>query len=201
MYLFLRERIADLSRKKELEFRNQFKDCLQAFASSLHVGYSVENTIREAFHDLKHLYSANSRILIELRKMIYQLDMLVAVEYVLEDFSCRVQQEDVHDFIAIFSSAKKMGGDSIQILRNAILVMGEKIDIEQEIQVMLTAKKLEFKIMCLIPLGIILYMRLTFPVFIESLYGNAIGITLMTVCLLAYIWSYRMGKRLTDIQI
>ena len=184
-----------------MEFRSQFKECLQAIAASLNVGYSVENTIREAYHDLKHLYSKKARILIELQKMIYQLEMHVAVEYVLEDFSFRVQQEDVHDFIAIFSSAKKMGGDSLQILRNAILVMGEKIDIEQDIQVLLSAKKLEFKIMCMIPIGIILYMRLSFPAFIETLYGNILGVCLMTVCLLAYIWAYHLGKKITDISI
>ena len=33
-------------RKKELEFRMQFRDAMQIMASSLKVGYSVENAIR-----------------------------------------------------------------------------------------------------------------------------------------------------------
>lgn len=49
--------------KKELEFRNQFKDSIQIMAATLKAGYSVENAIRETYEDLKVLYKKDSRIL------------------------------------------------------------------------------------------------------------------------------------------
>lgn len=43
-------------RKKELEFRMQFRDAMQIMASSLKVGYSVENAIRSTEKELQTYY-------------------------------------------------------------------------------------------------------------------------------------------------
>lgn len=55
--------------------------------------------------------------------------------------------------------------------------------------------------MSLMPAGIILYLQLTSPGFLQVLYGNAFGIFAMTVCLGIYILSYWMGKKIVDIEV
>ena len=66
---------------------------------------------------------------------------------------------------------------------------------------MLAAKKLEFDIMCVIPLGIILYMKLTFREFIGMLYGSLTGAAVMSLCLLLYLAAYRLGKKIIKIEV
>lgn len=185
--------------KKKIDFREKFQESMKLMASSLKTGYSVENAIRETEKDLRKLYPQDSRICREYSRMRHELDMNRTVEQVLTAFAQRVQQEDAQDFVIVFSAAKRAGGDSISILKNAVRMIGDKMEVEREIQVMLAAKKLEFRVMCIVPLGLVLYMRFTFTEFFDVLYGNLLGIVLMTGCLAMYVFAWRLGKKMTDI--
>ena len=188
-------------KEKEEEFRQQFKESIQALAAALNVGYSVENAVRETAKEIKHLFRRDTRIRKEFAKMVHQLEMNQTVEQVMIEFADRVNQEDVRNFVTVFVAAKRTGGDSITMIRNAVKDISEKIEVEKEIQTLLAAKKLEFKIMCVIPFGIVLYMRLAFPEFMEVLYGNPVGVGLMTFCLGIYGAAYKIGKSLVEIEV
>lgn len=188
-------------RKKEAEFREQFREAAQILSSVLRVGYSVENAIRETEKELNSLYQKNTRIRTEFERMVRQLNMNQTAEQVLRGMAERVQQEDVEDFVVIFAAAKRMGGDSIGILINTIQVIGEKTDVEREIQTLLAAKKLEFQVMCMMPLGMVLYMRMSFPEFLSVLYGNPAGMILMTVCLGVYAFAWWLGWKMIQIEV
>jgi tight adherence protein B len=198
---YLRAWQKDRCRVKEAEFREQFKESIQALASALNVGYSVENAVRETAKDIKPLFRKDTRIRKEFARMIHQLDMNQTVEQVLNEFADRVNQEDVRNFVTVFAAAKRTGGDSITIIRNAVKDISEKIEVEKEIQTLLAAKKMEFKVMCVIPFGILLYMRLAFPEFMEVLYKNPLGVGLMSCCLGIYGAAYKIGKSLVEIEV
>ena len=78
---------------------------------------------------------------------------------------------------------------------------GDKIDVKKEIEATLAAKKSEQMIMSLMPAGIILYLQLASPGFLDILYGNPFGICAMTVCLTVYGAAYWMGKRIVEIEV
>lgn len=201
MILYLRSWQKEVCRKKEQEFREQFGIGIQAMAGAMNVGYSVENAIREAARDMRTLFKRDSRVLREFERMVRLLDMNRTVEQVMGEFAERVRQEDVDSFVTVFVTAKRTGGDSIAIIRNAVKDIGDKIEVEKEIQTLLSAKKLEFHVMCIIPFGIILYMRLAFPEFMEVLYKNLLGAALMSICLGIYAAAYHIGKKLVDIEV
>ena len=188
-------------RKKELEFRIQFRDAMQIMASSLKVGYSVENAIRSTEKELQTLHPKTSRICQEFELMIHKLNMNQTAEQVLWSFAKRVQQEDVEDFAVVFATSKRMGGDSITILKESVRMIGDKMEVEREIQTILAAKNLEFQMMCIIPLGMVLYMRFAFPEFLSVLYGGVAGIVLMSVCLIVYIAAYYLGRKMVRIEV
>ena len=79
--------------------------------------------------------------------------------------------------------------------------MGEKIDVEREIHTVISAKKMELRIMSVIPFAMIVYLRLSFPEFLSVLYGNVAGIIIMSVCLAIYLVSYEVGKRIVEIEV
>ena len=198
---YMRDWITDMSRKKEQEFRGQFKDSIQAVAAVLKAGYSVENAIKEAGKDLAPMYGKETRIRKEYDRMTHQLDMKMPAASVLEGFSERTGQEDVENFVNVFTAAKKSGGDSIAVIRNAVKLISGKIDTEKEIETMLASQKLEFNIMCAVPFVIILYMKLTFGEFLSVLYGNPAGAAVMTVCLCVYLSAYRLGRKIICIEV
>ena len=198
---YLKEWTKERAAAKESEFRSQFKDSIQSMSSALKAGYSVENAIREVGKELAPMYEKDSRIRKEYGRMAYQLDMKMPAVNVLEEFAERTGQEDVEDFVTVFAAAKKNGGDSITIIRNAVKIISEKIDTEKEIQTMIASTKLEFEIMCAVPFAIILYMKLTFGDFLSVLYGNLAGMVIMTICLCVYLGAYSIGRRIIRIEV
>lgn len=200
-FLYMRDWLADTAKKKEQQFREQFRDSIQEMAAALKAGYSVENAIREVSRALVPMYEKDARIRREYDRMSHQLDMKMPAVNVLEAFAGRTGQEDVEDFVNVFAAAKKNGGDSILIIRNAVRIIGEKIDTEKEIQTMTASKKLEFEIMCAVPFLMIMYMKLTFGDFLDVLYGNAAGAVIMTVCLGIYIAAYCLGRKIIRIEV
>ena len=89
----------------------------------------------------------------------------------------------------------------MEIIRNAVRQMGEKIDVEREITTLVSGKKLELKIMTMIPLGMVLYMKISFPEFLDVLYRNIAGVIIMSICLLVYVVAYEMGRRIVEIEV
>ena len=188
-------------RKKELQFQIQFKDSVLAVSSALNTGYSVENAFREAQKEMKLIYPEDVRISRELLIMVRQMGIQVPMEQVLSEFADRVSLEDVSNFVNVFVSARKTGGDMIAIIKNTANQIDEKINVQREIHTILAAKRYEFQVMSVIPYAIIGYMTLTFPEFMECLYGNMIGIGVMTACLAGYWSAYYLGTKIIEIEI
>ena len=187
--------------RKQQNFRFQFKEMIQSLESALSVGYSLENALKEADKDLHRIYKEEDMILRELSFMMRQVQMNIPVEQTFRELSERVQDEDVETFVTVFAMAKRSGGDAVEIIRNAVRQMGEKIDVEREIVTIMAAKKLEFRIMTLIPFGMILYLRMSFPEFFQVLYGNPVGVVVMSICLLIYLIAYVCGKKMVEIEV
>ena len=190
-----REFLKEEEKKKEQEFQKQFREMIQSLSAALNTGYSVENAFYETQKELKILYPPEARISKELLVITRKLRMHIPVEQVLEEFAEQVLSEDVKSFVTVFVTAKKSGGDMISIIRNTANQIGDKID------TMLAAKKYEFQIMSIVPYGIIGYMSLSFPEFMNELYGNMAGIGVMTLCLGIYAGAYYLGIRILRIDV
>ena len=187
--------------KRKNMFQLQFKEAVQALATALNVGYSVENAMREGLKDLQVIYKKDELIIREFRYMVRQLDVNFTIEKVLQEFSERTKEEDVQTFVTIFVMAKRSGGDMIGIIRNTVQQMSEKADIRREIGTIIASKKLEFKVMSAIPFGMIGYMKFSFSEFMGILYGNVAGVVIMTICFLGYVIAYEAGKRIVEIEV
>ena len=186
-----REFLKEEKKKKEQEFQKQFREMIQSLSAALNTGYSVENAFYETQKELKILYPPEARISKELLVITRKLRIHIPVEQVLEEFAEQVLSEDVKSFVTVFVTAKKSGGDMI----------GDKIEVKREIDTMLAAKKYEFQIMSVVPYGIIGYMSLSFPEFMNELYGNMAGIGVMTLCLGIYAGAYYLGIRILRIDV
>ena len=199
--VFMKNSAKEIHRKRKQELLNQFKDGMLAVSFSLNVGYSVENSFREALAELVLLYGNNSDIVIQFRNITYRIDMNENIEDVLDDFARKSNIEDILYFAEVFRYAKRSGGDLISIIRNTANTIREKIEAKNEIETVISGKQMEQKIMSIVPFGIILYLKLSSPEFIEGLYGNVVGIVVMTVCLVLYILSYWIAQRIVRIEV
>lgn len=200
-YFYLKMKKHQKIRERKRKLNYQFKDALNALSVAVQAGYSVENAVSACTRDLERLYSWEDDILREFHYIEAQQRVSVPVEELFLDFGNRCRIEDVENFAAVFYTAKRTGGDMEGILQKVARMLGDKIDVKREIETTLAAKKTEQLIMSLMPAGIILYLQLTSPGFLNVLYGNPFGICAMTVCLCVYAGAYWLGRRIVDIEV
>lgn len=194
------------SKKKKLKENKQklcteFKDAMLSVSVALHSGYSIENSFKEALKELKVLYGNNAMIVCEFRRMITRISNNESVEDVLCEFADNSEVEDIEYFADIFKYAKRSGGDIIEIIRTTASTIRQKAEVEQEIQTIISGKKMEVKVMQIMPFAMIGYLRITSPEFLNSLYGNIAGIVVMSICLLVYVMAVWLAKRIVEIDI
>mgnify|MGYP000010737887 FL=1 len=187
--------------RQQRELNYQFRDALTAMNVAVQAGYSAENAVRASVKDLGRLYEKGSDILDEFRYIESQLRLSVPVEELFLDLGKRSGVEDIENFAAVFYTAKRTGGDMTQVIQKVARMLSDKIEVKKEIEATLAAKKSEQMVMSIMPAGIICYLKLTSPGFLDVLYGNPFGICAMTVCMVIYGLSYWLGVKIVDIEV
>ncbi|NMB44248.1 MAG: hypothetical protein GX995_08990 [Clostridiales bacterium] len=200
-FIYVKRKKEDLVKERKWQLNLEFKDSLLSINSALNAGYSIENAIKQASLDLKLMYNDDSLIVIEFDSMINQINMNITIESILEDFARRTDIEDIGMFSAVFSTAKRTGGDLIKIIRNTSNSIGDKIEVKREIKTLIASKKFESKIMRIIPFIIILYLKFFSPGFLDPLYNNLIGIIIMSCLLIIYIFAYKISENVMNIEV
>ncbi len=189
-----------VSRQQEVLCR-QFKDSIQCAAASLSAGYSIENAFREAYAEMRLQYGEHALITEELRYMNSCLSLNIPLEQFLYDFANRSGLEDVRSFCEVFVFAKRSGGDFIQIIHMTAARISEKNELMEAIQTEISGKKMEQKLMNLMPLFILLYVDVSFGGYLDGLYHNTFGILVMTICLAVYLGAYLLSEKIMSIQV
>lgn len=179
----------------------QFRDAMQSVAAALQAGYSMENAWRESEKEMTELYGQDGIFVGELHQINQVVGMNQPIEKLLYEFALRSDCEDIQNFSDVFLFAKRSGGDFHKIIATTIEHISDKIEVEREVQTVISAKKMEQKIMNVIPVFIILYLNLTSGEFLAPLYGNIFGISVMTGALGAYLAAIKISAKMTAIKV
>ena len=201
--VFLRMKAQVLLQKQKSMLQEQFKEAICALATALGAGYSIENAWKEARKEVEKLFGEHALIVQELNHMLAHLEMNVSLEELLSDFALRSGLEDVGSFCQVFLFAKRSGGDFIGIIHATANRISRKVDLQREIITDLAARRLESRVMNMVPMFMLLYLNRTSPGYFDLLYGNLSGVIIMSLCLLfyllAYVWSERMLQNITNV--
>ncbi len=201
IYFYHRYYKKQLIQKKNEKMNLQFKDAIKALAAALRAGKSAENALKESLREMLVIYGTEEPISREMTIMVNQVSFGIPLEKALEDFALRNPVEDIHTFVSVFQIAKRTGGDLVEIIQNTAESISDKIDTRNEISVVIHSKKLEQKIMSVMPLGILCYIQLAAPDMLTPLYGNVKGLLIMLVCLLIYGAAYFLSVKIMDIEV
>ena len=187
-------------RRKE-ELRRQFKQALYSVSSSLAAGHSVENAFREAVRDMRLLLSAKQKhdILTEFEIINRKVENGESLERALADFGKRSGIDDIAQFADVFATCKRTGGDLIEVARRTIDMIGDKMDIEREIAVLIAQKRFEAKALGVVPFFIVAFLAWGSPDYMAPLY-EGIGRLIMTVALAALAFSVWLARKMMDIK-
>lgn len=162
-----------------------FKQALYSLSSSLSAGRSVENGFRDAVEDLLMLDpGAQNDLIFELKVIVSRLEFGEPIEAALQDFALRAGMDDITNFADVFTTCKRTGGDLVEVIRRTSSVIGEKLDIQQEISVMIAQKKFESKALLAAPFLLLLFMNMSASDYMKPMHGSAAGFIISTLALL-----------------
>ncbi|WP_202078130.1 type II secretion system F family protein [Caldalkalibacillus salinus] len=188
--------------KRQRILNMQFKNALHALSSNLSAGRSIENACLEVISDLKLLYPDLETFMTkEFERMTRKMQNGESLEEVFLDFSKRSGVEDIKTFTQILVACKRKGGDLVDVIRRTSQIMGEKLEIQQEIHVLLAQKKFESQCLSIIPFTMVAILAYSSPDYVAPLYETAVGTVVMTISLLALGMTYWWSTKIMNIEV
>ena len=195
-------RTKQIIEKRKNQLTLQFKDMLYSLSSALSVGKSVETGIRDSLQDLRVMYpDPNTDILREMEYILRGIGMNNTVEEMFAQFGERAHLEDIDNFVDIFDTCKRRGGDLIEVLRSTSNTIGEKIEVKQEINTMISGKKYEFNFMMILPVIMVEFLALTSGDYMDPVFTEPAGIAAMTAAIAIFAVAYVVGSKIMKIDI
>ncbi|MBR6159260.1 MAG: type II secretion system F family protein [Lachnospiraceae bacterium] len=201
-FLLFIKAVRTVKRRKYTErLTDEFLRALVSVSTSLAAGISCENAFLTAALDMEKLYGTGSAIVKELGMINMQVKMGVRLEEALHDFAKRSRIPEIYDFAVVFSVAKEKGADFSAVIASCISVMEMRRQSESEARVLIRAKQYEQRVMCIIPPGIIIYLKLSSGSFIGMLYHDPAGVVIMTLCLIVYVFAIWLSEKIGDVKV
>lgn len=182
--------------KKEILI--QFEEMLRSLATALQVGYSLENAFKELKRQLADMYGEDAGIIKELKVICHGLSMNIPIEKLLYQMAQRTGLSTIMEYAEIVNVAKHSGGNLIEITRHNADIIHQRRQVITEIETMAAAKKYESMVMNMMPMGMLIYLRVTSKAYIAPLYSNITGNLVMTVLVILYIFAAWLGNYITD---
>lgn len=190
-----------LTRRKS-ELNMQFKDMLYALSASLAAGRSIEMALKDVLRDLTVIYpDPDTYIIIELEWIIKKIEMNETVESALSDFAERSHLEDIENFVDVLHTSKRAGGNILEVIKNTSNIISDKIEIKQEIDIILSQRKFEHKILNTLPIIMILLLSVSAEDYMRSVFSELLGRIAMTFSLLLLTVAYFISKKIMDIRV
>lgn len=186
-------------RKKRLLL--QFRDLLYELSSSFASGRHMEEALAEGKEKLLLIYEEDAEIIREISEMLRKTENGSTELEVWEDFAMRARLPDIEDFVSVFRVCRDTGGDMATALNKGAGLIGEKIITENDIKAMTAQKRTEGAIITAMPFGILLFLRIASPGYLEPLYRSPGGRIVMAGALALALAACVMIERIVRIEI
>ena len=199
VYIFVAEQNAIKKRLRKL--RVQFYDLLEAMSVAMRAGNPVLKALESARGDLELIYSQSSDIIVELDIMIRKFHNAVPLSKAFFDFAERSGLEDVASFASIYATIEGKSSRADEIVRETQQIIADKMEIEMEIETMMTAAKSEVNIMLFMPLIILGVIGYAGAGFMDSIYTTPLGRLVATGGLIAFIISFILARKFSNVEV
>ncbi len=198
--LFLPIRTEQIIKKQKSKLNTQFRDMLEALSTSLGAGKNVMDSFRSAYEDLKIQYEEDAYIVKELEIILSGMANNIDIEDILEDFGLRSGNEDIVSFANVFQICYRKGGNIKDTIRTTYTILNDKMEINEEIETIVTSNKTEQNIMIVMPIALIGVIKMMGPDFAEN-FVTPTGIASTTIAIVLFAASYFVGRKILEIKV
>jgi len=188
-------------KKRKIKLRIQFYDLLEAMSVAMRAGNPMLGALQSARDDLILIYPQDSDIIIELDIIIGKFNNAVTLSDSFSDLAQRSDLEDIKSFASIYSTIEGKSGRADEIVRETQQIIADKMEIEMEIDTLMTAAKSEVNIMLFMPLVILGIIGYAGAGFMDAIYTTGAGRIVSTGGLIVFIISYIMAKKFSSVKL
>ena len=182
--------------KKRLKKISELKSLMISVQTTLEAGKSLENSFIYARQELIQLYGKRNEMVKALEKFEKKISLNYTLNKALDEFAREVDIAEAYDFVDVITTIKRTGGNAVKIIKDSVERMVNEMELREELSTMVAAKKLELMVMVTMPSLITLFLRYTNEGFLDPLYGNIPGVTVMMGL---NVLAYHMGRKIVDI--
>lgn len=191
-----------LADRRRLRYMDEFKDFLFMASTAIGAGRSMKDAISESIPALRSIHGSDSVLAGELSKAYERMDIGGENDVtVLMDLALASGEEDVYDFVTIYTICKTTGASLVIALSRAASVIIDKMTIEREIQEMVRRKNSEGMTIFAMPVLVILFLNLCAPDYIAPLYDTFAGRLIMTGVIICDAGIYSLIRKIVKIEI
>jgi len=188
-------------KKRILKLRVQFFDLLEALSVAMRAGNPMLRSLQSARVDLLLIYPQNSDIITELDIIIGRFNNAVPLSEAFSDLAERSGLEDVASFASIYATIEGKSGRADEIVRETQKIIADKMEIEMEIDTLMTAARSEVNIMLMMPLVILSIIGYAGAGFMDAIYTTGTGRIVSTAGLAVFILSFILARKFSNVKL
>lgn len=190
----------EYKKKKQLnELRSQFRDLLESLTSSYSAGQNTVEAFEDAVSDMTSIYGEDADIVQEVQMISTGLKHNINIEELLVNFAKRSNLEDVMSFANVFQICNRQGSDLKRIVSDTREIINDKIEVEMEIETMISGSKNELNIMMVMPVIVVVMLKGMGSTMAGS--NTAATVLVKMLCIGIFALAYVMGRKIIDIKI
>lgn len=199
---FLKIRTRQIIKNRKNMLDDQFKDLLYSLSASMSAGKSLASAFNDAANDMQVLYpDEKTPIMQETRYIVRQIEMGATVEDAIHQFAERAHVDDITNFAEVISTCNRSGGNLIDVVRNTSQIISDKIETKNEIATSISGKKFESRILCMMPIAMVLILSLSSPDYMRPVFTTPTGAVVMTVAIVMFVLAFFIGEKIMDIEV
>jgi len=188
-------------RKRTARLRIQFFDLLEAMSVAMRAGNPLIKSLQSSREDLLLVYPEDSDIIIELDILIGRFNNAVPISAAFSDLANRSGLEDIASFASIYTTIEGKSGRADEIVRETQQIISDKMEIEMEIETLLTAAKTEVNLMLMMPLVILGVIGYAGAGFMDAIYTSGAGRVVSTGGLVVFIISFFLARKYSNVKL
>jgi len=175
----------------------QFRDMLDILGAAYSSGMITTTAFSDAEHNLIIQYGEKSMICQEIRRVNYNAEVGDSIEEALLEFAERSGLDDIKSFASVMYISKESGGNIRQIVNETRGIIGDKIEIEQEIQTIISGAESSLNIMICLPLLVVPMAQS----FVSEGSNGAIVLGVKIFGIILFAGAYALGRKMTNIKV
>ena len=168
---------------------------------AMRAGSPVLKALESARGDLVLIHGEGSDIITELDIILSRFRNAVPLSQSFSDLARRSRLEDIESFASVYATIEGKSSRADEIVWETQSVIADKMEIEMEIETLMTAANSEVNIMLLMPLVILLVIGYAGAGFMDAIYTTRAGRIVATGGLIVFLISYLMAKKFSSVKI